>query len=302
MNASNPAQENQNQFTTPLSIKDFDILAILGNGSYANVYKARYKMNGELYALKAKRQDYYKKYPDKEIDDLREKEILYDITKRNHPHIVKLYADFEDDEYKYLVMELYEGKTLNTLRGNDQNQGYVEQNLVINILTQLLETLSFLHDTCHIIHRDITPDNIIIGADNNIKLLGFGLSAYLENPNPKLVSRKSFKGARKYIPPEIILSPQPLHYDYKIDVFSLGFTMYSLMNPSEEGKINLPQETKGSFPNVERIDNNLVNNFYDAWLIDFVKLLYENNSEKRPTAASALELFEKNPNYKLDHK
>ena len=74
------------------------------------------------------------------------------------------------------------------------------------------------------------------------------------------------------------------------------------MNPSNEGKINLPQETKGSFPNVERIDNNLVNNFYDVWLIDFVKLLYENNSEKRPTAASALELFEKNPNYKLDHK
>ena len=186
MSASNPAQENQNQFKTSLSIKDFDILAILGNGSYANVYKARYKMNGELYALKAKRQDYYKKYPDKEIDDLREKEILYDITKRNHPHIVKLYADFEDDEYKYLVMELYEGKTLNTLRGNDQNKGYVEQNLVINILTQLLKTLSFLHDTCHIIHRDITPDNIIIGADNNIKLLGFGISAYLENQSPKL--------------------------------------------------------------------------------------------------------------------
>jgi len=88
-----------------------------------------------------------------------------------------------------------------------------------------LETLSFLHDTCHIIHRDITPDNIIIETDNNIKLLGFGLSAYLENPNPKLVSSKSFKGARKYVPPEIIFSPQPLHYDYKIDVFSLGFRL-----------------------------------------------------------------------------
>ena len=65
---------------------------------------------------------------------------------------------------------------------------YFTFNRAINkdILTQLLETLSFLHDTCHIIHRDITPDNIIIGADNNIKLLGFGISAYLENPSPKL--------------------------------------------------------------------------------------------------------------------
>ena len=70
------------------------------------------------------------------------------------------------------------------------------------------------------------------------------------------------------------------------------------MNPSEGGKLNLPQETKGR----ERIDNNLVNTFYDTWLIDFVKLLYENNQENRPTAADALEVLKKNPNNKLDTK
>ena len=113
-----------------------------------------------------------------------------------------------------------------------------------------------------------------------------------------LVSKKSLKGARNFVAPEIIFSPQPLNYDYKIDIFSLGFTIYSLMNPSAGGKLNLPQETKGR----ERIDNNLVNTFYDAWLIDFVKLLYENDREKRPTAAGALELLKKNPNYKLDTK
>ena len=298
MSASNPPQPNQNQFKTPISIKDFDILGEFGRGAFGSIYKAKYKINGEIYAIKAKRQDYYKKYPDAEIDDLREKEILYDITKKNHPHVIKLYADFQDDEYKYLVMEFCEGKTLNTLRGNEQNKGYIDQNLVINILTQLLETLSFLHDTCHIMHRDIKPDNIILDQNNNIKLLSFGLSAYLENPNPKLVSKKSLKGEINFVAPEIIFSAQPLNYDYKIDIFSLGFTIYSLMNPSVGGKLNLPQETKGR----ERIDNNLVNTFYDAWLIDFVKLLYENDQEKRPTAAGALELLKKNPNYKLDTK
>jgi len=195
-------------------------------------------------------------------------------------------------------MELCEGKTLNNLRGNEKNKAYIDQNLVINILTQLLETLSFLHDNCHIMHRDIKPDNIILDKNNNIKLLGFGLSAYLENPNSKLVSKKSLKGAKNFVAPEIIFSPQPLNYDYKIDIFSLGFTIYSLMNPSEGGKLNLPQETKGR----ERIDNNLVNTFYDTWLIDFVKLLYENNQENRPTAADALEVLKKNPNNKLDTK
>ena len=113
-----------------------------------------------------------------------------------------------------------------------------------------------------------------------------------------LVSKKSLKGARNFVAPEIIFSAQPLNYDYKIDIFSLGFTIYSLMNPSVGGKLNLPQETKGR----KRFDNNLVNTFYDAWLIDFVKLLYENDQEKRPTAAGALELLKKNPNYKLDTK
>ena len=169
-------------------------------------------------------------------------------------------------------------------------------------MNQLLETLAYLHDTCHIMNRDIKPDNIMIDKDNNIKIIDFGLAAYLVHQNRHLVSNKSLKGAKKFGAPEIIFCPPPLNYDYKIDVFSLGFTIYSLMNPSKEGKINLPQETTGSIQNVKRIDNNLVNTFYDAWLIDFVKLLYENDHNKRPTAASALELLKKNPNYKLDPK
>ena len=86
---------------------------------------------------------------------MREKEILYELTKRNHPHIVKLYADFQDIDSRYLVFEFIEGISLNNLKGSEQNKGYLEQNLIINILMQSLETLKYLHETCYIMHRDI---------------------------------------------------------------------------------------------------------------------------------------------------
>ena len=94
------------------------------------------------------------------------------------------------------------------------------ENLVIHILTKLLEALKYLHDTCKIINRDIKPDNIMIDRNNNIKIINFGLSAYLENQNNILVSRKSFKGSVQFVPPEILLF-NPRNYDYKIDIFSL---------------------------------------------------------------------------------
>jgi len=98
---------------------------------------------------------------------------------------------------------------------------YIPENLVIHILTKLLEALKYLHDTCKIINRNIKPDNIMIDRDNNIKIINFCLAAYLENQNDILVSKKSFKGPVRFVAPEILLY-NPRNYDYKIDIFSLA--------------------------------------------------------------------------------
>ena len=290
---------DQNKFYYPLTIKDFDILEKLGEKYHSSVYKVKYKKIGGIYTLKTKEREKFNNN-DKEIDYLREKTILYDLTKRNHPHIVKLYAEFQDNNYRYLVMEYCKGTTLEKLRGNEQNKGYVDQKLVIHILTQLLETLKYLHETCYIIHRDIRPDKIILGHENNIKLLGFGIAAYLTHPKKQLVSNKSLKAIKSFAPPEIIFDQLPLNYDYKIDIFSLGFTIFSLMNPSENNNFNLPVITEGCYGNIRRYENKIINKFYDTWLIDFVKLLYENDKIKRPSASEALSLLQlrqPNPNF-----
>ena len=288
---------NQNNFKKPISKNHFEIINQISNGGICSAFKAKYVINGNIYILKAYEQ---KKLNEKnnEIDYLRTKAILYDLTQKNFPYTVKLLADFEDVNSRYLVMEYCEGTTLDKLRDLSNINGYISEELVIHILTQLLETLKYLHETCKVIHRNIKPDNILLDKNNNVKLLGFRLSAYLDNPNKDLVSRKSLKGPVNYVAPEIILFPPPLNYDYKADVFSLGFTIYALMNPSTTEKINLPQETENKGGTYIRINNHLINNFYSPWLIEFVQMLYDNDPQKRPSSSDALKLLktlQKNP-------
>ena len=300
----------------PKNISEFSIMEQLGKGAHGSVHRVQHKKNGKIYALKSINQDFFKnKESDpkrkenmdyvikgREIDYLREKTILYDLTNRNYSHVIKLYADFEDNQSRYLVMELAQGKKLENLKDEIPNNGYLSENLIINILTQLLEILKYLHDTVHIIHRDIKPDNIILDQNNQIKLLDFGLAVYLVNNKSQLVSNRSIKGALRYVPPEILFPSKPPEYDYKVDIFSLGFTMYSLMNPSNTNKPNLPQDTKNEYGNIERTDNVLVNSFYKTWLIEFVQTLYSKDPANRPTAEGALNFlkeFQVNPNLNL---
>ena len=282
----NSSDISQHTFDSPLTLNDFVFVTAIMRGSFNNIYKVKYKKNGQIYAMK----QYDKKQINKtyEIQYKREKSILYELTKKGYPTIAKLYADFEDGDTINLIQEYVDGITLNKLRGNENEQGYISQHLIINILTQLLETLEFLHDKCHIMHRDIKPDNIMIQNNNQIKLLDFGLSAYLENENEELVSRKSLVGEIRYVAPEILFKRNNLNYDYKVDIFSLGFTMYSLMNPSNNANANLPKITQRSNFDFTRADQNLENKFYSQKLIEFVKLLYEDDQDKRPTASEAL--------------
>ena len=71
------------------------------------------------------------------------------------------------------------------------------------------------------------------------------------------------------------------------------------MNPSQDGSPNLPMITEYKNGNRKRYENELIKKFYDNWLIDFAKLLYENDPQNRPTAAGALDILNK---FKTDPK
>ena len=66
-------------------------------------------------------------------------------------------------------------------------------------------------------------------------------------------------GELHYVTPEILFKRNNFNYDYKVDIFSLGFTMYSLMNPTDNAQPNLPQITQRSNSEFTRTDQNLEN-------------------------------------------
>ena len=94
---------NNQQSNNPMSISDFINFKKIGEGAHGYVYQAQYKKDGLIYAVKFQEQQFFDSQ-EKEINYFRERQILYDLTRQNHPHIVKLYADFQDSKYRYLVM------------------------------------------------------------------------------------------------------------------------------------------------------------------------------------------------------
>ena len=256
------------------NLNDFIEIKNLGNGANGSVIKVQNKIDKKYYAMKKIKKI---KNKEKEIDYLREKEILYKLTKSKEnseilDKIIKLYYDFEDNKYRYLIMEYCDGVNLlhlnkACLKMKETNPNYhIPEKIIIYILKQMLEILDFLHNECNIIHRDIKPNNILIDKHYKVKLIDFGLSTYLiGDNNNNLVTKNSYKGSVKYVPPEILYNNPPKYYDFRFDIFSLGFTIYNIMFNN-----NLPKNTIKSNNKYNRIENHINNNFYSEELIRYV--------------------------------
>lgn len=291
----------------PVNINNFKEIQELGSGQHGSVVKVICSLNNQTFALKKILQSYFINPNTNQLDDEKEKDYyretyilnyLNQKTMQYNPGVLRLYYNFQDKQYRYIVTDFVQGKSLKKLREEHQEKNlYIEQKHIITIFRGLLNILIFLHDNCHIIHRDIKPENIIVDESYNVKLLDFGLAVYYQSPYPnqmidnRLITRCSFKGTRKYVPPEILYSKYR-NYDYKVDIFCLGFTMYNIMNPNDiNNNTNLPQDTD---KNNQRINMKNTNKFYDDWLMNLIKTLYSPDPSLRPTAQFALALLNQN--------
>ena len=246
-----------------LNISDFILIGSIGKGNFGEVKKMQYKGNNQIYAVK------FVPKTNTIVQDntniFREVQIM---SKSNHKNIVKLYGYFEDNENCYFVYELVQGCNLETYVDKFKANSFathIEQNLLINIFKQILSGLLYLHSN-YIFHRDIKPDNILIDNNNNIKITDFGLSALYVQGFRTLSSCGTIVGREDYAAPEI-KDEKP--YDYKCDIYSLGLTMYYLMN------FDLPPKQND-------------NNFYNKNLVYLVDLMKRNNPIERPNAEQAL--------------
>ncbi|MFO0553580.1 MAG: protein kinase [Polyangiaceae bacterium] len=152
------------------------------------------------------------------------------IARLDHPNIVRLIELGEsDDRGLYLVLDYIDGAALDRVikRG-----GPLSPNAVALIGREISRALDAVHSMCderganlHVVHRDVSPANILIGRDGRIRLSDFGV-ARIHGLGGEKTETGVFKGKLPYMPPEQALG-QP--FDGRADVFSLGVTLFEAL-------------------------------------------------------------------------
>ncbi len=150
----------------------------------------------------------------------------------NHPNIVRLYEIGELDGSLFLAMELVEGVTLEHLLATlGEQRRFIPIDLGLTIALGTLEALEYAHDFAdadgrplRIVHRDVSPQNLMVSYGGDVKLLDFGVTraeGRLHQTLPGLL-----KGKLAYMPPEAI---EGRGIDSRADLFSLGAVLYELL-------------------------------------------------------------------------
>lgn len=171
-------------------------------------------------------------------NEARFRAMFYDearlTTQLNHPNIVQTYEVGEDHGDLFLVMEYAEGHTLQEVArlGLQPHGPRLSHRLVARIVSEVLAGLHYAHELndldgkpLEIVHRDVSPQNIIVGYDGRVRLLDFGIAkAALQT---SLTEVGMLKGKVRYMSPEHV-SPDG-KIDRRADVFSVGVVLWELV-------------------------------------------------------------------------
>ncbi|KAJ2031044.1 hypothetical protein IW146_000020 [Coemansia sp. RSA 922] len=159
----------------PTTGKQYRLLSVLGEGSYAVVYLARCSHDGAKYALKC----LSKLGLTSRQLALQRTELEIHGSVCPHPHIVTLFAHFETRDWLFLVMERVSGPDLYdyitqhpAFNANQEERRFVE---ATRLFEQMIDAVAHIH-ALKAYHRDLKPENFILGADGNLKLTDFGLA------------------------------------------------------------------------------------------------------------------------------
>ncbi|XP_075683297.1 serine/threonine-protein kinase Nek10 isoform X1 [Rhinoderma darwinii] len=224
--------EGINQNKTPTKfIGNYAILDHLGSGAFGSVYKVKKRSGQNLFAMKEINLHNPAFGKDKRDRDSSAENIVFELTiireQLCHPNIVHYYRTFLENDKLYILMELIEGAPLGEhLKSlKEKKQQFTEERLW-HIFIQLCLALRYLHKEKRIVHRDLSPNNIMLGEKDKVTVTDFGL-AKQKQENSKLTS---IVGTILYSCPEVVKS-EP--YGEKADVWAAGCILYQMatLNP-----------------------------------------------------------------------
>ncbi|XP_074981836.1 serine/threonine-protein kinase Nek10 isoform X7 [Caretta caretta] len=185
--------ESINQNKAPSKyIGNYAILDHLGSGAFGSVYKVRKHSVQNLLAMKEVNLHNPAFGKDKKDRDSSVKNIVSELTiikeQLSHPNVVRYYRTFLENDRLYIVMELIEGAPLGEhFHSLKEKQQQFTEDRIWNIFIQLCLALRYLHKEKRIVHRDLTPNNIMLGDKDKVTVTDFGL-AKQKQENSKLTS------------------------------------------------------------------------------------------------------------------
>ncbi|XP_032018220.1 ribosomal protein S6 kinase alpha-2 isoform X1 [Hylobates moloch] len=198
----------------------FELLKVLGQGSYGKVFLVRKVKGpdaGQLYAMKV-----LKKATLKVRDRVRskmERDILAEV---NHPFIVKLHYAFQTEGKLYLILDFLRGGDLFTRLSKEVM--FTEEDVKF-YLAELALALDHLH-SLGIIYRDLKPENILLDEEGHIKITDFGLSKEAIDHDKRAYS---FCGTIEYMAPEVV---NRRGHTQSADWWSFGVLMFEMLTGS----------------------------------------------------------------------
>ena len=197
---------------------DFQILKLIGKGTFGQVYQVRKKDTGRIYAMKVLSKKVI--IQKKEIQHtIGERNILVRTATTESPFIVGLKFSFQTPSDLYLVTDFMSG---GELFWHLQKEGRFKEDRAKFYIAELILALKHLHNS-DIVYRDLKPENILLDANGHIALCDFGLSkANLTQDD----TTNTFCGTTEYLAPEVLLDEQG--YTKMVDFWSLGVLVFEM--------------------------------------------------------------------------
>merc|ERR1711977_328982 len=197
---------------------DFEVLKLIGKGTFGQVYQVRKKDTQRIYAMKVLSKKVI--IQKKEIQHtIGERNILVRTAMADSPFIVGLKFSFQTPTDLYLVTDFMSG---GELFWHLQKEGRFKEDRAKFYIAELILALKHLH-MHDIVYRDLKPENILLDANGHIALCDFGLSKANLTKN---ATTNTFCGTTEYLAPEVLLDEQG--YTKMVDFWSLGVLVFEM--------------------------------------------------------------------------